>query len=281
VLPTFIIIGAMKTGTTSLHTYLSAHPEIGMSEVKELDFFNEESHWARGLAWYESQFPEGFPERGEASPGYTKYPRFPGVPERIASVVPDAKLIYMLRDPIARVVSHYIDAFSWGREHGTIDEVLAGDLADNHYVNCSRYDLQLSRYDGIYPPERILVITSEDLRKQRAATLRTVFGFLGVDDTFWDEEYAIEHYKAEDKARRTRAGYALTRVSRAVGRTRLRSVLPHGLARAAERFNASTEVAIPTPEVSPELRARLEDALRDDVARLRERTGMAFAGWSV
>lgn len=280
-LPTFIIIGAMKTGTTSLHTYLSAHPEVGMSEVKELDFFNEDSHWSRGVDWYRTQFPEGFAQVGEASPGYTKYPAFPGVPERMASVVPDAKLIYVLRDPIARIVSHYIDAFSWGREHGTIDEVLAGDLDDNHYVNCSRYDLQLSRYDGVYPAERILVIANEGLRNDRRATLRTVFGFIGVDADFWDPAYEVEHYRAEEKTRRTRLGYAITKTSRAVGRTRLRSVLPHSLARAAEKFNTATETPIEPPEVSPELRARLEAALRDDVARLRSRTGMDFAAWSI
>lgn len=280
-LPTFIIIGAMKAGTTSLHTYLSLHPQIGMSSIKELDFFNEESHWARGVDWYEEQFPEGFAVRGEASPGYTKYPRFPGVPQRLVSVVPDAKLIYLLRDPIARVVSHYTDAFSWGREHGTIDEVLAGDLDDNHYVNCSRYDLQLSRYDGVVPPERIMVISSEDLKARRATTLKQVFTYLEVDPDFWDPRYAVEHYKAEDKTRRTKVGYQLTRVSRAVGKTRLRRYLPHALARAVEGVNRATEKPIETPVVSPELRARLEAALAADVAKLRERTGQAFSDWSI
>ena len=75
-LPDFIIIGAMKCGTTSLHHYLSLHPDISVSRRKELDFFVAEENWARGLAWYESQFPDKGKVRGEASPKYTFNPRW-------------------------------------------------------------------------------------------------------------------------------------------------------------------------------------------------------------
>ena len=168
-LPNLIVIGAMKCGTSSLHYYLSLHPEIFMSERKELNFFIDRKNWGRGLDWYEAQFPEPLPVRGESSPGYTKYPTFEGVAERLHSVLPGAKLIYLVRDPIERIVSHYLDSYALRREDGTIEDMLA-DLDDNHYVNCSRYFMQLEQYLRYYPESQILIITSEELEDDRPAT---------------------------------------------------------------------------------------------------------------
>ena len=118
-LPTVIVIGAAKCGTTSVHEYLDDHPEVAMSAEKELNFFVEEKNWPRGIAWYESQFDPDAPVRGESSPTYTAYPEYHGVPERIRSVVPDAKLIYLVR------FKGKVDAFA------TLGEawVTAGNLA--------------------------------------------------------------------------------------------------------------------------------------------------------
>ena len=120
-LPTFLIIGTMKGGTTSLHRYLRQHPDVFMPEQKELNFFldeyagrpidpPEERNWSRGLTWYERQFAGAEDERavGEASANYTRYPTYPGVAERIAKIVPEMKLIYLMRNPIDRVLSHYL-----------------------------------------------------------------------------------------------------------------------------------------------------------------------------
>src|ERR671915_544163 len=97
-LPNLIVIGAMKSGTTSLHNYLSLHPEIFMTEVKEPSFFTLEGNWWRGREWYEAQFPVAAKIRGESSPDYTKHPRHAGAPERMHAMIPDAKLVYLLRD---------------------------------------------------------------------------------------------------------------------------------------------------------------------------------------
>src|SRR4051812_3312851 len=115
-LPNLIVIGAKKSGTTSLYVYLDAHPEISMTRDKELNFFVEERNWSRGLGWYGEQFDAGAPVRGEASPYYTALPHHRGVPERMASVIPDARLVYMVRDPIARLLSHYDMGVARGRE---------------------------------------------------------------------------------------------------------------------------------------------------------------------
>ena len=181
-LPNLIVIGAMKCGTSSLHHYLSQHPDVVMSEQKELNFFAEERVWQRGLDWYATNFPSGTAVRGESSPNYTKYPAFEGVPERLHGTLPDAKLVYLLRDPIERIVSHYVDAFSFGRENGTLEETLS-DLDDNHYVNCSSYAMQLERYLPFFPLSHILILTTEAMRDERRATLARAFRFLEVDDS--------------------------------------------------------------------------------------------------
>jgi hypothetical protein len=91
-LPNTVIIGAMKCGTTSLHTYLDCHPSISMSRRKETNFFVHHQNWSKGLGWYRSHFTEDKPVIGESSPNYARYPVFPGVPERMHMVVPTPSL---------------------------------------------------------------------------------------------------------------------------------------------------------------------------------------------
>jgi hypothetical protein len=112
-LPNFIIIGAMKCGTTSLYYQLSEHKEVKMSIQKETNFFIrkrdfEKGRYEKGRDWYESCFPEGGMARGECSPNYTKVHLFPGVAQRMQELLPDVRLVYMVRDPIERLVSHYV-----------------------------------------------------------------------------------------------------------------------------------------------------------------------------
>src|ERR1700680_4934439 len=106
-LPNFLIIGAAKAGTTSLYNYLSVHPEIFMSKRKELSFFDPQRRWHLGVEWYKSNFDASYPVNGEASPRYTRYPRTTGVPERIQQTLGTPKLIYILRDPINRLLAQY------------------------------------------------------------------------------------------------------------------------------------------------------------------------------
>ena len=100
--PDFIIIGAMRAGTTALADLLSRHPEIGMSRLKETDYFIAEKNFSRGPVWYQSLFPMDRPIRGEASPNYAKSDVFAGVPQRIHAARPDVRLIYIVRDPVER-----------------------------------------------------------------------------------------------------------------------------------------------------------------------------------
>ena len=178
-LPNLIVIGAQKCGTSVLHYYLSLHPEVSMSKPKELNFFIEERNWPRGIDWYKSQFDADARVRGEASPNYTAFPQHQGVPERMASVVPDAKLIYMVRDPLERIAAHWVHNYAKRREKGTLAETLVHP--NTSYVTRSKYAMQLERFLEHYPKEQVLVFQQSELRHKRMETLRQVFEFIGVD----------------------------------------------------------------------------------------------------
>src|SRR3954452_21113023 len=121
--PNLLIIGAHKAGTTSLHRYLDIHPEVRMSEHKELAYFcgptNDPLLVSRrhlGEAWYRANFVGSVAVHGESSTPYTFYSVVRGVPQRIHGAIPDVKLIYIVRDPVDRLISHYTFVRGQSRE---------------------------------------------------------------------------------------------------------------------------------------------------------------------
>ena len=275
-LPNLIIIGAMKCATTSLYYYLSQHPQIFMSRKKELNFFVQEDNWAQGVDWYRSQFTGTAKIYGEASPHYTNYPFYSGVAERMAAVVPEAQLIYLLRDPVERTLSHYVNNFATNREHRTFAEAMA-DFHDNLYLNRSLYYMQLEQYLHYFPRSQILLLTQEELYAERKKTLATVFHFLAVDSSFWTEKfYRLEH-RSSAKRRKTAVGLGLARLP-----IRFLQYLPPHVRWQCERllylpFSRGVE----KPHPSPELRRRLIDHFQDDSRRIQAYAGRKFAGWCV
>ena len=123
-LPNLIVIGSQKCGTSGLHHYLGLHPEISMSKPKELDFFITERNYPLGLDWYQGHFDSRAKVRGESSPNYTAFPQHVGVPERMRSIVPEARLLYMVRDPIDRIGAHWVHNFAKRRERGDLSKTL-------------------------------------------------------------------------------------------------------------------------------------------------------------
>ena len=126
IFPGVIVIGAVKCGTTSLHRYLDCHPDIFMSKRKELDFFR--LHWTRRVPWYGAQFNASSKLNGESSPHYTHVGGDVSVAkmaERMASVVPDAKLLYLVRDPIKRIISEYRHSVIYWRERRSLSNLIA------------------------------------------------------------------------------------------------------------------------------------------------------------
>lgn len=278
-LPNLVIIGGQKCGTTSLHYYLGLHPEIAMSRTKELDFFIETRGWPHGIDWYAAQFDSAAPIRGEASPAYTIFPLHQGVPERMHSVLPDAKLVYLVRDPIDRIVSNYVHDVGKRLEARPLDTVL-NDPAEHRYVARSRYFMQLEQYLAFFPLSRILVLSQEELLNERARTLKTTLEFLGVSDAdFSDPRFARIRHRSSHRRRKTELGARLAEIA---GRAGQRVEVPDWLAFQAGRvllYPLSRRVE--RPVVGGSLRQRLGAVLREDVACLRELTGKTFPEWSL
>ncbi|MFN8073962.1 MAG: sulfotransferase domain-containing protein [Kineosporiaceae bacterium] len=209
VLPDFVIAGAMKAGTTSLYRYLCAHPDVMPAARKEVHFFDV--HYARGPQWYRSMFPttvqrdllartHGRPVlTGEASPYYLFHPL---AAERAAGLVPAAKVVVLLRDPVERAWSHYRHEVRAGREplpfEAALDaeeQRLAGTesllvhggpaaVSDEHryhsYVARGRYAAQLTRWFDAFGREQVLVLRTEDLLHNPDAVWQQVQDFLGL-----------------------------------------------------------------------------------------------------
>jgi hypothetical protein len=276
-LPNFLVIGAMKGGTTSLWQYLKSHPQIYLPPKKEIHFFSYKENWSKGISWYEGFFadaPGSAIAVGEASTTYAKYPLIEGVPERIADVLPDVRLIYLIRNPIDRMRSHYVDRQQVGEELAPIETAL---LSDQRYLTISRYGMQIERYLEYFRRDQIHFVTSEALRDQRRGTIRSVFEFLGVDPDWESPVFGENFYRADTKlgygpiVRGLRHNPLIERVSR---------LAPERV----KQLNRKVAMRAITPSkvsISDEVRRRLEAALTEDVRRLRTHVGPGFDGWGI
>jgi hypothetical protein len=174
----------MKSGTSSLHHYLASHAEICMSVPKEPNYFSKRRFFFhKGDAWYRSLFKDENLLKGESSTAYTKYPTIKNVPERIRAAVPDAKLIFVLRDPVERTISHVTHDMLEGfiPAHTTVDRFVQ-NLDTSIYVQYSRYELQLRQYQKVFSRDRFLLLSTQALDTEPRTTFARVCAFLEVDE---------------------------------------------------------------------------------------------------
>jgi hypothetical protein len=207
VLPDFLVIGVMKGGTTSFFNYLAQHPQIHPPFRKEIKFFD--IHYLQGLDWYRAHFPMRFKMKpgmitGEATPYYIFHPT---APNRVAKVLPNVRLIALLRNPVDRAYSHYNHMLRVGRESLPFEEAIAMEaerlngeeekiIADprystfNHlhysYLARGRYIEQLKKWLAIFSRQQILILASEELYASPATTYRKAVAFLGL--SAWDPD---------------------------------------------------------------------------------------------
>ena len=273
-LPTAIVIGAQKCGTSGLHYYLGLHPQIATSEPKEVNFFIGERAWPNGVDWYRERFDPSAPVRVEASPNYTAHPQFAGVPERMAKVVPDARLIYIVRDPVDRIAAHWVHNYSKGRHDGQLAETILKPTAS--YIDRSLYAAQLERFLDRFPREQILVLENEDLRHRRDETLRRVFAFVGADPAYTDRGFGAERHKTRRKTRLTALGRRID--------AKIAERDPTAFAAKAwsvARGYPPLGRRIERPDVMRALPGDVLEALRTDARRLAELTGIDVERWSI
>jgi hypothetical protein len=185
-LPSALIIGTMKGGTSTLNAWLRHHPQVMFSAIKEVHYFND--HYDRGERWYRTYFPLWEQWLGgrcalEATPAYLY--RSSVVMPRMHALVPDARLILLLRNPVTRAISHYGHQVQRGVEHRPAAEALMSPDPPakgkpNHYKRRGLYADQIEQVLGFYPREQLLVLRSEDFFTQPTAAYGRVQAFLGL-----------------------------------------------------------------------------------------------------
>lgn len=190
-LPTFLVIGAQKCGTTWLARMMRQHPEVGVARMKEVHFFDQSENYERGIDWYQRQFlvPKGIKAVGEFTPNYLATVGDPGetvedIAGRVHAALPGARFIAVLRSPVARAISAYrfCARVGWVRPGQRLSEVV------NQFgiTSMGRYDLHFDSWFRFYPRDRFLILIFEehlaDNNKQN--TLSQIFRHIGVADGF-------------------------------------------------------------------------------------------------
>ncbi len=298
-LPTFLVVGAAKCGTTSLTKYLGQHPDVFISRRKEPNFFvhqDEETlrdgpapydvlhellhaHTVRNMTEYQSMFAAAESEAAVGE-GSVRYLYFPNAAKRIHETLPGTKIIAMLRHPVARMFSHhammkqfyleplnFIDALRAENERRD-----AGWGWDWHYAEVGKYAEQVRRYLELFGPEQVKVLLYDDYKENPRLVFQDICRFIGVDDQF-----------APDMKGRQKVAYrpivpALDRWLQwpSWSRSVLQSVLPRrGMRPIWIRLAQMNRRAAPKFELrlSPVLRSELIRRFDDDILALEELIG--------
>ena len=208
-LPNYLLVGAQKSGSTSLYDYLVQHPEMVPAKTKEIHYFT--NNYSKNIDWYKAHFGLSFFPGlvGEATPYYLYHPL---AANRIKNTLPDIKIIIVLRDPLSRAISHYHHAVNHGFEKSSIKEAFERDLKsykelenrvaageriishqENSYISRGFYVEQLERYYDLFNREDILLVKSSELFDETLETLRVVFKFLRVDPEFIPSDMEVKN----------------------------------------------------------------------------------------
>jgi len=275
-LPTFLICGAKKAGTTALARYLGEHPNVIMSRPKETGFFF--GHYHRGREWLASHYShyDGEDAVGEGSASTMYHPE---VPSNIRETIPEAKLLFLLRNPIERAYSHYYYDLRCGRIDPSFRfrDVIFQPRETGHedVVEMGFYDRQLRRFDENFSNEQMLVLFSEDLKEGTEKTVRRVLSFIEVDpergpDTF-ERHNVTKHIQYQSV-------YSLLRSLWSPIRSTMEVVLPEE----GERLRTTVRDMLSQSERPPmgeEEREYLQQVYSDPIRSLEARFERDLSHW--
>ncbi|MEZ4515556.1 MAG: sulfotransferase [Chloroflexota bacterium] len=261
----FMVIGAQKSGTTSLANQLADHPSICFCKEKEPGYFHQVSDWRATIDSYHSLYsPEAGQLCGEASTFYTFLPEWPDTHQRLFEYNPDLKLIYIMRHPVERVLSHY--THNLVRDLDTLPSDKAV-FASPEYVNRSRYGVQIRPYLELFEREQVLLLIFEEYVRDQVGTLSQIAEFLGIDSAPFTQ--------ADTEARHKSVGEPYLKYDsvRSFVKTpafqRLRSAVPESI-RQPIRHKLFSNTLETKPELTAETRKLLWRLLEDDVLTIEK-----------
>jgi hypothetical protein len=293
-LPDFLIIGAYKSGTTSLVEYLGQHSQVYLPWLQEPNYFAYPAdgdsrsskpdvewgsvyrrHRTRTRRQYEALFEEAPADAvvGECSP---EYMRSPHACRRISEVLPNAKLIAILRNPVDRAHSDYQAFVRDSIEHedfATAIKRAHGVEPGYQYVTTGFYGRQLQPYFEAFPAEQIKVLLTEDLHHRGPEVLREVCEWLEVDTSGWQPDLSLQrNISGRPGNLAVQTAYRLRRRLRPW----LKPVVPDWAQRRADVLLAS---GLRREQISAEVRVELTNVYRDDVRLLEELIGRDLSDW--
>ncbi|MGC9553753.1 MAG: sulfotransferase family protein [Thermoplasmatota archaeon] len=283
-LPNFIIAGAQKSGTTALHRYLSQHPDVFLAERPEYIFWvNTEVHFfdrnfEKGVGWYEAFFKQWNGEKaaGEKTPDYVYDPQ---VPERMHSVIPEVKLIFLFRNPVDRAYSHYWMIFKRGLETLPFAKAIRAEEERREtlqhdrltfqrlysYKDRGKYAEQVKRFLRYFPRSQLLFLLAEDLKENTEETVKKVLDFINADTDVTFPDLEKKHVGGMPRS------HALLRLLRndTIRSSRL-------LRKAIMKVNTKKGKK---PPMNPETRRYLQEYFRECNKELEDITGLNVSCW--
>ncbi len=270
----FILIGAQKSGTTSLAAQLAAHPQVCFSKVKEPGYFNKTKNWQAGIAEYHKLYsPQPGQICGEASTMYTFLPEWPETNRRLFAYNPNLKLIYMMRQPVDRIISHYTHNLVRNLEKNSPENAV---FSDPRYVNRSRYAVQVRPYFELFAPEQILLLIFEEYIVDQMGTLQRVADFLDIDSARFVNLNAAPRHKTVGES------YLKSpTVEKAVGSDAfqlLRRIVPASI-RQPIRYRFFSNRLASKPDFPSQLRETIWRLLIDDVRAVEDILGHDIGQW--
>ncbi len=241
-------------------------------------FFADSGTWHKGLHWYSQQFPPNKTTLIESHGGsYTAYPSEPNIPERIFSVLPHARFIYIVRNPIDRMISRYIHLYSNGIENRPIDTALL-DWNDPEYIPQSQYYMQLQRYFKYYETNRFLLVLHDDFLNKRRESLRVIFDFLQVNPDYWSAEFDIIRHPSRAKRRNNALGlFIQNKIANQIF-NKLKDSQRYWFKKI---FYTPISTKIIRPQITDETRVKLHSLFQNDIACLETFMGRNLGHWQL
>ena len=276
VAPDFIVIGAMRAGTTSIYEWLRSTGRVSLPDMKETDFFLTEENWSKGNDWLKARYSDLSLPMGDISPNYTKRDVWPTVSQRIHQTNPNAKLIFIVRDPVARAVSQYQMMSGMGLVPSNVENFLKLDDGP-HITDTSKYAWQLEPYLEYWSIEDIHIVDFGELKSDPFKTVNDMLTFIGVEPLV--EGFDVTKANASDSVNALPGWWGAFRASK-FG-TSLRARAPRKLINRAKQLVSNSSKTVTLNPISPEVKSELAELLRQDVEKFRQMTGRDFSNWSV
>lgn len=261
--PDFVIIGAMKCGTSTLAAQLGAQAGIFLTTPKEPNFFSDDAVFAKGLPWYEALFDAAASDdlKGEASTHYTKLPAHPDTVARMKTVLQAPRLVYMVRDPVARAVSHFIHEWTERRMTGDLEQAIT---TYSELTDFGLYAKQITPFVEAYGKEAICLTSLELLKADPQRELARVAQHIGYSGSpIWHDDILAQNVSSE---RIRKMPFHAILMDNPVARGLRRTLVPQALRTRLARARQMNE----RPKLSTRAQAELRARFAEDQAHLSE-----------